>query len=196
MAASLTHKVLGYLACHSHSSAAPLHAPRRWGRSLEVANSDLSVDAIKDKDGGREIRVPVPTFIRHVKCMDGDIHKVSTRPVSYRVHLLTTHTAQLITTYPSSRHVRAFHPHLWPTSLTPISALYLYDFLLTFGDEVRYVWRRRFSGATLLFAVNRYASLLACVVNAFGLAKCHFVHDLEWWKDVPVDVSSGSFPPE
>lgn len=85
VAASLTHKVLGYLACHSHSTAAPLHAPHRWDarRRLQRADvGDLAVDAIKDKDGRSHIRVPA--FIRHVKCMDGDIHEVSTRSVSYR----------------------------------------------------------------------------------------------------------------
>lgn len=41
VAASLTHKVLGYLACHSHSTAAPPHAPRRWDarRRLLIATS-------------------------------------------------------------------------------------------------------------------------------------------------------------
>lgn len=66
--------------------------------------------------------------------------------------------------------------------------LYLYDFLLTFSDEVRYIWRRRLTGATVLYLVNRYAALLACTVNAFGLAKCHFVHDLHWWGKTSVDI--------
>lgn len=45
------------------------------------------------------------------------------------------------------------------------AALYCFDYLITFNDEVECVWRRRFSGATVLFAVNRYAMLAASAVN-------------------------------
>ncbi|KAI0676125.1 hypothetical protein C8Q78DRAFT_1075057 [Trametes maxima] len=41
------------------------------------------------------------------------------------------------------------------------STLVLYDFLITFGEEVRLFWGRKFTGASLLFFVNRYWTLLA-----------------------------------
>lgn len=41
----------------------------------------------------------------------------------------------------------------------------------------------------MLFVVNRYATLLACAVNAFGLAKCHFVHSVGWWSNASIEVS-------
>lgn len=40
------------------------------------------------------------------------------------------------------------------------SALYCYDYVLTFSQEVRCIWQRRFSGASLLFVLNRYAVLV------------------------------------
>ncbi|KAI0640732.1 hypothetical protein C8Q79DRAFT_920930, partial [Trametes meyenii] len=40
-------------------------------------------------------------------------------------------------------------------------ALVLYDFLITFGEEVRLFWGRKFTGASLLFFINRYWTLLA-----------------------------------
>ncbi|EJF66367.1 hypothetical protein DICSQDRAFT_18633, partial [Dichomitus squalens LYAD-421 SS1] len=36
------------------------------------------------------------------------------------------------------------------------SALILYEYLLTFNMEVRLVWRRKFTAATVLFLLNRY----------------------------------------
>ena len=38
-------------------------------------------------------------------------------------------------------------------------ALMIYDHLLTFGDEVRIIWKNRFTGVTVIFLVNRYFSL-------------------------------------
>ena len=35
----------------------------------------------------------------------------------------------------------------------------IYDHLLTFGDEVRIIWKNRFTGVTVIFLVNRYFSL-------------------------------------
>ena len=49
------------------------------------------------------------------------------------------------------------------------TALLTYDHLLTFAGEVHFVWRRKFSGATILFALNRYVNLFSkilLVVNA------------------------------
>ncbi|TFK78394.1 hypothetical protein K466DRAFT_452776, partial [Polyporus arcularius HHB13444] len=46
-------------------------------------------------------------------------------------------------------------------------ALTLYEIFLTFDREVRLVWQREFNGATLLFLLNRYVSLLRLSVIIF-----------------------------
>ena len=48
--------------------------------------------------------------------------------------------------------------------LTHDIALLFYDYLLTFEQEVRYVWRHKFSGATVVFFVNRYCMLAYTVI--------------------------------
>jgi len=35
-------------------------------------------------------------------------------------------------------------------------ALFVYEYLITLFDEIRYVWKHKYSIATILFAVNRY----------------------------------------
>lgn len=49
--------------------------------------------------------------------------------------------------------------------LTGTPALLLYDYILTFRHEVRFVWGRKFSGATALFLVNRYCIILFYLVE-------------------------------
>ncbi|KAI0696084.1 hypothetical protein BC835DRAFT_1414477 [Cytidiella melzeri] len=41
------------------------------------------------------------------------------------------------------------------------TTLLFYDYLLTFPDELRCIWSRKFSGATVLFVLNRYVSLIS-----------------------------------
>lgn len=45
------------------------------------------------------------------------------------------------------------------TDITPPVAFVCYDYLLTSGREVQYIWRRGFSGPALLFYTLRYATL-------------------------------------
>ncbi|KAL0947697.1 hypothetical protein HGRIS_013783 [Hohenbuehelia grisea] len=40
-----------------------------------------------------------------------------------------------------------------------------YEHILTFGDEVEYVWKKRFTPLTLLFLLNRYFALPAFAVS-------------------------------
>lgn len=40
-----------------------------------------------------------------------------------------------------------------------IVALTVYDYILTFRDERAYVWNKQFTGATLIFFINRYFML-------------------------------------
>ncbi|KAF4615902.1 hypothetical protein D9613_011369 [Agrocybe pediades] len=46
----------------------------------------------------------------------------------------------------------------------------LYDHMLTFSDEVERIWKARFSGATLLFLINRYVTPLQfiIIIDAFN----------------------------
>jgi len=48
-------------------------------------------------------------------------------------------------------------------SITATTVVVYYDFLLTFSDEVRYIWTRKFTLPTLLFIINRYTTLLSCI---------------------------------
>ncbi|KAI0754175.1 hypothetical protein C8Q80DRAFT_1265851 [Daedaleopsis nitida] len=45
-----------------------------------------------------------------------------------------------------------------------VLALLVYDHLLTFAGELQFVWGRRFSGATVIFALNRYTTLIGKVI--------------------------------
>ncbi|RDX44273.1 hypothetical protein OH76DRAFT_1487225 [Lentinus brumalis] len=49
-------------------------------------------------------------------------------------------------------------------------AFVVFDYLITFGQEVNLFWKRRFTGATLLFFVNRYVVLLLYTMNISGSA--------------------------
>lgn len=40
-----------------------------------------------------------------------------------------------------------------------MKALAVYDWLLTSSDEIRIIWRRRVTGAKVLFILNRYSIL-------------------------------------
>jgi hypothetical protein len=47
-------------------------------------------------------------------------------------------------------------------------AMYAYDYVLTFGDEVRYIWTRPFSRIKMLYLILRYGVLFAEVVYFLG----------------------------
>ena len=52
-----------------------------------------------------------------------------------------------------------------------LSALYIYDVLLTFDEEVDRIWERRVSTASILFLLNRYCNILipvGVIVSNFG----------------------------
>ncbi|KAJ2986088.1 hypothetical protein NUW54_g9908 [Trametes sanguinea] len=57
--------------------------------------------------------------------------------------------------------------HLFTTSnmceLVGITLL-AYDHLLTLSGEIRFVWDRKFSGATVIFVLNRYVNLFSKIV--------------------------------
>ena len=46
---------------------------------------------------------------------------------------------------------------LTPPPFHSPQALYVYEYAITLFDEIRYVWKHKYSFATFLFTVNRYA---------------------------------------
>ncbi|GJE85093.1 hypothetical protein PsYK624_011700 [Phanerochaete sordida] len=46
-----------------------------------------------------------------------------------------------------------------------IAALVLYDYLITFGQEVYTVWQRRFSIVSFLIATSRWALLIQAITT-------------------------------
>lgn len=55
---------------------------------------------------------------------------------------------------------------LFTDMLCTCLALLFYDYLLTLDDEIRCVWKRRFSGVTVTFLALRYGTLLCAVCGA------------------------------
>ena len=47
--------------------------------------------------------------------------------------------------------------------------LVIYDFLLSLDREARYIWRRGFSSATVLYFLLRYGSLSAVIITMLNL---------------------------
>ena len=61
------------------------------------------------------------------------------------------------------------------------AVLFAYDFLLTFGDEIRLFWMgHRSSGASILFLLNRYLTLASQVL---GLLPTRLLSEV--WSSVP-----------
>ena len=55
--------------------------------------------------------------------------------------------------------------------LSPVTALVFYEYAITLGQEIDMFWKRRFTGATALFLLNRYLLVLSStlVVAAEGV---------------------------
>lgn len=53
--------------------------------------------------------------------------------------------------------------------------LLYYDLVITFPDEVKCIWQRNLTGATVLFLINRYASLIVQTFQTFT--------ELHMWQD-------------
>ena len=56
-------------------------------------------------------------------------------------------------------------PFLVNVAVNKAIALSIYDYLLTFELEIRHIWSRKFSGATLAFFLNRYGFLLFWILQ-------------------------------
>ena len=50
--------------------------------------------------------------------------------------------------------------------LTPVHiAVLCFDHLITLGEEVDFIWRRKFTAATVLFVLNRYSTLIKTILG-------------------------------
>ena len=54
--------------------------------------------------------------------------------------------------------------------------LFLWDYLITLGDEVEYFWGRRLTAANALFLLNRYINLVITIMQFFSTAFFQTAH--------------------
>ncbi|KAL4246451.1 hypothetical protein ABKN59_008186 [Abortiporus biennis] len=52
------------------------------------------------------------------------------------------------------------------SSLVSIFALAVYDYCITFDQEVEKIWKRKFNILTAVFLINRYATIIVVTGNA------------------------------
>ncbi|KAL4248652.1 hypothetical protein ABKN59_006265 [Abortiporus biennis] len=73
--------------------------------------------------------------------------------------------------------------------ITAALSLCYFDYALTFSDECRRIWGRRFSGATFLFVLNRYLTIIGQ-----SLVFINFVKFQSFSSDNRNNVSDSRFP--
>ena len=49
--------------------------------------------------------------------------------------------------------------------LSPVTALVFYEYTITLGQEIDMFWKRKFTGATVLFLLTRYLLLLYFILD-------------------------------
>ena len=50
-------------------------------------------------------------------------------------------------------------------ALTNLADVFIYDYVLTFAQEVQLIWGRKITGASVLFWLNRYLTLALVIMN-------------------------------
>jgi hypothetical protein len=97
-----------------------------------------------------------PNLVRHLTTL--------TTPLTTHVIALNRVTELLITAAASG--VYAPDPGLYDSETLCSStisyrstALYFYEYLITLDQEINHIWAKRWSFSTLIFAINRYATL-------------------------------------
>jgi uncharacterized protein DUF6533 len=58
-------------------------------------------------------------------------------------------------------------------------ALFMYDYTLTFGDELQYIWRRPVTSIKILYLILRYGVALAVLVYFQGGTCLRCVHQIQ-----------------
>ncbi|KAJ8455806.1 hypothetical protein ONZ51_g12324 [Trametes cubensis] len=76
----------------------------------------------------------------------------------------------------------AFYQSLFVNTCCPIAVLAFltYEYLITFDREVSLFWRRRLTGASILFSANRYLPLLVNVLNLTISARMSDTSQYHW----------------
>ncbi|KAL7284290.1 hypothetical protein ACG7TL_001573 [Trametes sanguinea] len=79
---------------------------------------------------------------------------------------------------PTPAQLATIGEHLMAAKIYSLAAcvMLFYDMALTFGDEVEKIWKQRFTGATVLWFLNRYLSPLGYIVVIVSF------HDPSWSK--------------
>jgi hypothetical protein len=49
------------------------------------------------------------------------------------------------------------------------TALYCYEYIITFDQEINRIWTQKWSLATLIFALNRYMILVSVVLSVLSI---------------------------
>ncbi|KZW02325.1 hypothetical protein EXIGLDRAFT_485049 [Exidia glandulosa HHB12029] len=86
-------------------------------------------------------------------------------------------------------------PGQLPTGYCQMFALswFLYDYALTFDDEVRYIWSRRIKMNSILFLVTRYFTGLLLVMSAITCTVRGFSQTVNATSSIGLKVSARSF---
>ncbi|TBU45408.1 hypothetical protein BD309DRAFT_860224 [Dichomitus squalens] len=52
------------------------------------------------------------------------------------------------------------------------AVLYLWEWVITTGEEATHFWNGKLTGASVLFFLNRYLSMGYLLMNFLGIAQC------------------------
>ncbi|KAG2123121.1 hypothetical protein BD769DRAFT_923269 [Suillus cothurnatus] len=96
------------------------------------------------------------------------------------IGISSTNTKLLFTppphTRPSNMTVVSNDPSLWPIfnsdllysyAMVAAGVVVVYDWVLTLGQEIELIWKKRWSLMTVLYLIIRYIGLLYSVINVF-----------------------------
>ena len=127
--------------------------PRLLRVIVKIVSFPLSTSSLYDNDPENDVRLP--SFLSSSTFFVRFCH------ILY--HATAPHSPILDKSQCFCRmdHRRSVFLHETPKYYTDISsALTFYEHLITLSEEVQVIWCRKFTGATLLFLVNRYLTLL------------------------------------
>ncbi len=67
-----------------------------------------------------------------------------------------------------------------------MTALIFFEHILTFGDEVEMFWKQKFTGATVIFLLNRYLILISYLMDFATI----WIEDDNVSTDLPFNLGS------
>ncbi|OCH84395.1 hypothetical protein OBBRIDRAFT_799112 [Obba rivulosa] len=88
-------------------------------------------------------------------------------------------------------HMSFIHLGVWLCAYVTVSALVIYDYLLTLSREVEVIWRKQLTNATsIIFLINRYNALFQAVMS-LCFVSVRFSTDMLTWLDVSCKILLG-----